>query len=217
MKHRNALLAVIALATVTTACWAVGPIVKHDKLDISDLIEQSISVFYTNRGGNDQAFDVKSAGIVAFEAGGTRAWLLPVLNGNADVNQPLRLGHCDIFVYRENRDYVTRINMSDAPPDGAQDDKCTGFGRPLIVTETGGTSQLVIYPTVYVNQHKATAWRVLAYDAPNQSFCYAPEASASLTKAPGATSINESNAKSVLDGLHLSNDAFKCAVPTKVY
>jgi hypothetical protein len=214
MKHRFALFAATVLATFTSACWAAGPNVKHDKLDITDLIEQSISVYYTSRGG-DQAFDVKSVGIVSFESGGTKSWLLPVLNGNAD-NHPLRSGRCDVLIYQTDSDYVTPVSMSPMPLDSVHDDNCAGFKRPLIVDGGSGTSQLLIYPMVYASRPKATVWRVLAYDAPNRSFCYAPEVSVSLTKAVGVTSINESNAKSVLDGLHLPTDAFKCVVPTKI-
>jgi hypothetical protein len=60
--------------------WAIGSSVKHAKLDISDLIALSISVFYSNHGG-DQTFNVKSLGIVSFQTRDTKAWLLPVLNG----------------------------------------------------------------------------------------------------------------------------------------
>ncbi|CAB3809567.1 hypothetical protein LMG28688_07019 [Paraburkholderia caffeinitolerans] len=215
MKHRIAWFTATALVTFTSACWAIGPNVKHDKLEITDLIEQSISVVYTNRGG-DQAFDVKSVGIVSFESGETKAWLLPVLNGNAD-NHPLRSGHCDVLIYKADSDYVTPIKMTPISLDVGHDDECIGFKRPLIVDgDNNGTSQLVIYPTIYANQPKATVWRVLAYDAPNRSFCYAPDASDSLTKAAGEVSINDSNARSVLESLHLPADAFKCAVPTKV-
>jgi hypothetical protein len=214
MKNRLAVFVATALAISATACWAIGPIIKHDKLDISDLIEQSISVFYTNRGG-DQAFDVKSLGIVSFQAGDAKAWLLPVLNGNAD-DHPLRSGRCDILIYKADSDDVTPIQISPMLSAGVRDDDCVGFKRPVIVDGDGGVSQLVIYPTIYLNQPKAVVWRVLAYDAPNHSFCYAPEASVSLTKMAGVTSINESNVKGVLDGLHLSNDAFKCLVSTKV-
>lgn len=215
MKHRIAWFIATALVTFTSACWAIGPNVKHDKLEITDLIEQSISVVYTNRGG-DQAFDVKSVGVVSFESGETKAWLLPVLNGNAD-NHPLRSGHCDVLIYKANSDYVTPIKMTPISLDVVHDDECIGFRRPLIVDrDNSGTSQLVIYPTIYANQPKATVWRVLAYDAPNRSFCYAPEASVSLTKAAGTTLIKDSNARSVLDSLHLPADAFKCAAPTKI-
>ncbi|MCP3716889.1 hypothetical protein [Paraburkholderia sp. CNPSo 3281] len=214
MKYRFALLAATILTAFASACWGTEPHVKHDKPDITDLIEQSISVFYTNRGG-DQAFDVKSVGIVSFESGGTKGWLLPVLNGNAD-DHPLRSGRCDVLIYKADSDYVTPVKMTPEPLVDARDDNCAGFKRPLIVHGASGTPQLVIYPTVYAGLLKATAWRVLAYDAPNRSFCYASDASVSLTKAAGVTSINDSNAKRVLDGLHLPTDAFKCAMPTKI-
>jgi len=215
MKHRITWFTATALITFASTCWAIGPNVKHDKLEITDLIEQSISVVYTNRG-DDQAFDVKSVGIVSFKSGETKAWLLPVLNGNAD-NHPLRSGHCDVLIYKADSDYVTPIKMTPIPLDVVRDDECIGFKRPLIVDgDNSGTSQLVIYPTIYANQPKAMVWRVLAYDTQNRSFCYAPEASVSLTKVAGATLIKDSNARSVLDSLHLPADAFKCAVPTKL-
>ncbi|WP_321942888.1 hypothetical protein [Paraburkholderia tropica] len=188
---------------------------KHDKLEITDLIEQSISVVYTNRGG-DQAFDVKSAGIVSFESGETKAWLLPVINGNAD-NHPLRSGHCDVLIYKADSDYVTPIQMPPISLNMVRDDECIGFKQPLIVDGVSSEKlKLVLYPTVYANQPKATVWRVLTYDAPNRSFCYAPEASVSLTKAASTTSIKDLNARSVLEGLHLPADAFKCAAPTVI-
>lgn len=213
MTYRNAWFAAATL-TLTSTCWAAGPNVKHDKLDITDLIDQSISVVYTNKGG-DQAFDVKSAGIVSFQSGETKAFLLPVLNGNAD-NHPLRSGRCDVMIFKADSDYVTPVQMTPIASGTLHDDKCIGFKRPLIVDASGGASQLVIYPTVYMNQTKAVVWRVLAYDASNRSFCYAPAVSESLTKAAGITSMNDSNAKSTLDNLHLSADAFKCVVPTKI-
>ncbi|NRO99297.1 hypothetical protein GWC77_25765 [Paraburkholderia sp. NMBU_R16] len=215
MKYRIAWFTATALVTFTSACWAIGPNVKHDKLEITDLIERSISVVYTNRGG-DQAFDVKSVGIVSFESGETKAWLLPVLNGNAD-NHPLRSGHCDVLIYKNDSDYVTPIKMTPISLDAVQDDKCIGFERPLIVDrDNSGTSPLVIYPTIYANRLKSTVWRVFVYDALNRSFCYAPEASTSLTKAASAISIKDSDARRVLDSLHLPADALKCAAPTKV-
>jgi len=214
MKHRIASLTVVAVVTFASACWASGPNVRHDKLQITDLIEQSIGVVYTNRGG-DQAFDVESGGIVSFESGEAKAWLLPVLNGNAD-NHPLRSGHCDVLIYKSDSDYVTPIEMSAISLDAVNDDECVGFKRPLIVDgDSSGASPLVIYPTVDGSHPKVTVWRVFAYDALNHSFCYASEASIGLTKAAGATLIKDSNAMSFLDSLHLPPDAFKCTAPTK--
>jgi hypothetical protein len=211
MKRRVTLVVITALATFATACWAIGPTVKHDRLYISDLIKQSIGVFYTNRGGA-QAFDVMSFGIVSFESGDGKAWLLPVLNGNAD-DHPLRSGSCDILIYKADSDYVTPIQMTPTLLGGVRDGSCAGFRRPLIVAGGSGVPQLVIYPTIYLIQPKVTVWRVLAYDTLDRSFCYATEASVSLTKAASATSINESNVKSVLDALHLPADAFTCTTP----
>jgi hypothetical protein len=214
MNFRFALLAAAFLATTVTAAWADGPLVKNDKLEITDLIEQSISVLYTNRGG-DQAFNVATGDIVSFRSGTDTAWLLPVLNGNAD-KHPLQSGQCDVLIYKADTDYLTPVQFSHVPLGETRDDQCVGFGRPLVITLDQAASPLVVYPTIYGSKPKTTAWRVLAYDASNRSFCFAPQASLSLTKAAKTAHMDEASAGEVIKHLNLPADAFKCVSPTKI-
>ncbi|AMV48751.1 MULTISPECIES: hypothetical protein [Paraburkholderia] len=132
MNFRLASLAAAFLATIITSAWADVLVVKHDKLQITDLIEQSISVLYTNHGG-DQAFDVATGDIVSFKSGADTAWLLPVLNGNAD-NHPLPSGQCDVLIYKADTDYLTPLQFSHVLLGETRDDQCVGFNRPLVVT-----------------------------------------------------------------------------------
>lgn len=214
MKIRLALLALTLLAASSTVTWAEGPAVKHDRLEISDLIEQSISVLYTNRGGN-QAFNVATSDILSFTSGQNQAWLLPVLNGNAD-SHALRSGQCDVLIYKADTDYLTPIQFSHVGLGDFHDDQCVGFNRPLIVTIEKSAFPLVIFPTNYGKRIKTTVWRVLAYDESNESFCFAPQASQTLTQFASTTQLDEKNAAEVFKRLNLPAEFFKCVAPTKV-
>ncbi|CAD6563019.1 hypothetical protein ACFQ3P_41275 [Paraburkholderia sabiae] len=213
MRFRLALLAAAFLATTVSSAWAEGPVVKHDKLEITVLIEQSISVLYTNRGGN-QAFDIATGDIVSFRSGADTAWLLPVLNGNADTH-PLQSGQCDVLIYKADTDYLTLVQFSHVPFGETREDQCVGVKHPLVIRLDQAASPLVVYPTIYGSKRKTTTWRVLAYDALNRSFCFAPRASLSLTTVANTTHMNEANAGDVIKHLNLPADAFKCIAPTK--
>lgn len=189
---------------------ARGVDVNRAVADGSQSMEQTVGIFYTQQGG-DQAFDLYENYAVFYKNDVDKFWILPVLNGSAE-RHALINGHCDILLYRNERDYVTPLQLGKSGLPGLDSNECIGFESPILADIDGDKNKAVVFVEKFRGANKGLGYRVMVYSHLEQEYCYADELSSALTVASRSLVVNDKNAGAILNKIKSKNIKMTCPV-----